>query len=81
MSNLVTSTKPAGGGGTDPRCMMKYLKEQNIKPECIIQLTDGYIGGAWGDEWEAPIMWVITESSYSSSKIVAPVGKTIHIKG
>jgi predicted metal-dependent peptidase len=81
MSNLVTSTKPMGGGGTDPRCMMKYLKEQNIKPECIIQLTDGYIGGAWGDEWEAPIMWVITENSYSSSKIVAPVGKTIHIKG
>jgi predicted metal-dependent peptidase len=81
MSNLVTSTKPMGGGGTDPRCMMKYLKEQNIKPECIIQLTDGYIGGAWGDEWEAPIMWVITENSYSSSKIIAPVGKTIHIKG
>jgi len=81
MSNLVSSTKPVGGGGTDPRCMMKYLKEKQIKPECIIQLTDGYIGSAWGDEWEAPIMWVITENRYSSSKIVAPVGKTVHIKG
>lgn len=80
MSNLVTSTKPVGGGGTDPTCMMHYLKEKQIKPECIIQLTDGYIGN-WGDQWEAPILWVITESSYSSNKIVSPVGKTVHIKG
>lgn len=80
MSNLVSSTKPVGGGGTDPTCMMRYLKEQNIKPECIIQLTDGYIGD-WGDEWDAPIMWVISESRYTSGRIVAPVGKTVHIKG
>ena len=80
MSNLVSSTKPMGGGGTDPTCMMHYLKEKNIKPECIIQLTDGYIGN-WGDQWEAPILWVITESNYNSNKIVSPVGKTVHIKG
>jgi predicted metal-dependent peptidase len=80
MSNLVSSTKPMGGGGTDPTCMMHYLKEKNIKPECIIQLTDGYINN-WGDQWEAPILWVITESNYNSSKIVSPVGKTVHIKG
>lgn len=80
MSNLVTSTKPRGGGGTDPRAMMKYLKEKKIKPECIIQLTDGYVPD-WGDEWEAPILWVITEGRYSSSRIVSPVGKTVHIKG
>ena len=80
MSNLVSSTKPVGGGGTDPTCMMRYLKEQNIKPECIIQLTDGYVCD-WGDEWDAPIMWVISESRYTSGRIVAPVGKTVHIKG
>jgi len=80
MSNLVSSTKPVGGGGTDPTCMMRYLKEQNIKPECIIQLTDGYVGD-WGNEWDAPIMWVISEHRYTSGRIVAPVGKTVHIKG
>lgn len=80
MSNLVSSTKPMGGGGTDPTCMMHYLKQHNIKPECIIQLTDGYINN-WGDQWEAPILWVITESNYNSNKIVSPVGKTVHIKG
>lgn len=80
LSNLLTSTKPMGGGGTDPTCMMQYLKEQSIKPECIIQLTDGYVG-EWGNEWEAPIMWVITEGRYTSDRIVAPIGKTVHIKG
>lgn len=80
MTNLVSSTKPMGGGGTDPRAMMKYLKDKNIKPECIIQLTDGYVPD-WGDEWEAPIMWVISEGHYSSNRIVSPVGKTVHIKG
>jgi dynein heavy chain len=35
----------------------------------------------WGDQWEAPILWVITESNYNSNKIVSPVGKTVHIKG
>jgi len=80
MSNLVSSTKPMGGGGTDPTCMMRYLKEKNIKPECIIQLTDGYINN-WGDQWEALNLWVTTESNYNSNKIVSPVGKTVHIKG
>ena len=75
VSNIVSSTKPKGGGGTDPTCVMHYLKEKNIKPEAIIMLTDGYIGD-WGNEWEAPILWTIVRNS----KTYAPVGKTIHIK-
>lgn len=77
--NLVTSTRPVGGGGTDPRPMMHFLKKEKIEPECIVMLTDGYVPD-WGNEWNAPIMWVITESPHSSSKIVSPVGKTVHIK-
>lgn len=74
--NIVSSTKPKGGGGTDPTAMMHYLKERNIKPEVIVMLTDGCIGD-WGDEWDAPILWAI---SNGSSDVLAPVGKTIHIK-
>lgn len=76
--NIVSSTKPRGGGGTDPRSMMKYLNEKQLKPECIIMLTDGCIGnGQWGDAWEAPILWTIC----GGNRNYAPVGKTIHIKG
>jgi predicted metal-dependent peptidase len=75
VTNIVSSTKPKGGGGTDPTCVMRYLKENAIRPEAIIMLTDGYIGN-WGDEWDAPILWTIVRNS----KTYAPVGKTIHIK-
>jgi predicted metal-dependent peptidase len=78
MPNLVNSTKPRGGGGTDPRAMMRYLKDERIQPECIIMLTDGEIYD-WGNEWEAPIMWVIC-NRYRSGSITAPVGKTVQIK-
>ena len=73
--NIVSSTKPKGGGGTDPTAMMRYLKEKNITPECIIMLTDGYIGD-WGSEWNAPILWAICNGTDD----YAPCGKTVHIK-
>ena len=76
VSNIVSSTQPKGGGGTDPTAMMTYLKEKGIKPEVIIMLTDGCIGD-WGNEWDAPILWTIC-NGYSD--VFAPVGKTIHIK-
>jgi predicted metal-dependent peptidase len=76
-ANIVSSTKPAGGGGTDPRCMSQYLKDNRIVPECIVMLTDGEIG-SWGDDWDAPVLWAIANTR---KNITAPNGKTIHIEG
>ncbi|MCG3770102.1 MAG: hypothetical protein JW384_01242 [Nitrosomonadaceae bacterium] len=75
LDNIVMSTQPKGGGGTDPTCMIDYMKAKNIQPEAIIVLTDGCIG-SWGVEWNAPILWVVIDND-----VIAPVGKTIHIKG
>ena len=75
VSNIVSSTKPCGGGGTDPSCVSIHLRDENIKPECIIVLTDGYVPN-WGSEWTAPTMWVIT----GGNDAVADNGRTIHIK-
>ena len=33
VDNIVSSTKPRGGGGTDPTCMIECMKEKNSKPE------------------------------------------------
>jgi predicted metal-dependent peptidase len=74
LATLVDSTKPKGGGGTDPSCVPAYLDKHGIKPECVIMLTDGYIGG-WGD-WDVPILWAIC----GGNKVIAPVGKTVHIE-
>lgn len=75
VSNIVSSTQPKGGGGTDPTCVHHYLKENNIKPEAVIMLTDGCIGD-WGNEWEAPMLWTVVRNPNA----YAPMGKTIHIK-
>lgn len=76
VSNIVSSTKPRGGGGTDPSCVSKHLRDENIKPECVIVLTDGYVPN-WGSEWTAPTMWVITGGNTDA---VSDTGRTIHIK-
>lgn len=76
VSNIVSSTKPRGGGGTDPSCVSKHLRDENIKPECVIVLTDGYVPN-WGSEWTAPTMWVITGGNTNA---VSDTGRTIHIK-
>jgi predicted metal-dependent peptidase len=75
VETIIQSTKPRGGGGTAPSCVSKYLKEKAIVPECIVVLTDGYVGSDWGSDWEAPLLWVITQNSAAS----ADHGKTIHM--
>ena len=68
--------RPVGGGGTDPSCVPRYLKDNNIKPDCIVMLTDGETFGQWGSNWPAPVLWVIA----GSTSIVAGTGKTVHVQ-
>jgi predicted metal-dependent peptidase len=76
-ANIIASTRPKGGGGTSPSCISEYLKEKNIKPECVIILTDGMVGDDWGSEWTAPTLWCIVGEYFDGE---ADNGKTIHIK-
>jgi predicted metal-dependent peptidase len=57
LHKLVKSTKPAGGGGTDPACIPKYIEAKGLKPDCVVVLTDGYVSG-WGT-WRHPVLWCI----------------------
>lgn len=72
LDNLLSSTKPRGGGGTSPSCIPKYIKSHKLKPECAIILTDGYVDG-WG-KWDCPTLWGIT------TNITSGVGKTVHVR-
>jgi predicted metal-dependent peptidase len=69
---IMSSTKPAGGGGTSAECIPKYIAEHKLNPECVIVLTDGYIGG-WGD-WKHPVFWGMT------TDMVAPMGISVRIE-
>ena len=73
VSTLAEVTKPRGGGGTDPTCMEKYMSARGIKPDCIIQFTDGYVGRDWGT-WPAPVLWCI-----STKNITAPSGTSLYV--
>jgi len=79
LSNLVESTKPAGGGGTEPACVPKYMKKHDMKPECLIILTDGYIGYQDPSDWaiESPVLWCIKGNSNFNQSVV---GKIVHVE-
>lgn len=68
---IMSSTKPAGGGGTRAACIPRYIEQHKLNPECVIVLTDGYIDG-WGD-WKHPVFWGMT------SHVVAPMGISVRI--
>ena len=76
LPNIVRSTKPYCGGGTNPMCMSDYLEKENIEPECIVMLTDGEVPN-WGNNWNAPILWVVCGNNKS---VFADCGKTVHIE-
>jgi predicted metal-dependent peptidase len=73
LDELIGSTKPAGGGGTDPQCIPDFIRANKIKAECAVILTDGYVL-SWGTGWDCPTLWGITTAS-----ITAQNGKSVHI--
>mgnify|MGYP003339554412 FL=1 len=75
VENITQSTKPAGGGGTTVECVPAYMTEHSIKPQAVVVLTDGYLGGSWG-QWSVPVLWCIQ----GNKNATADCGKTIHIE-
>lgn len=65
--------KPSGGGGTDGSVLFRHMTKNNIRPQAVIQFTDGYVGD-WGHT-DVPTLWVITERGTR-----APFGTTIHME-
>ena len=75
VENIVQSTKPAGGGGTTVECVPEYMTQHGVKPQAVIVLTDGYLGGSWGT-WACPVLWCIV-----GNKNARPdVGKYVHVE-
>lgn len=73
--NIVQSTKPKGGGGTDVACVPEYITEHNIKAQAVIVLTDGHLYGGWG-QWSHPVLWTVLDNP----RATPTCGTTVHIK-
>ena len=74
LSTLQQSTRPRGGGGTEPSCVTRYMHDERTVPDCIVMLTDGEVFGDWGTDWPAPVLWCI-----NNKYITAPSGVTVHL--
>jgi len=75
LDNIVNSTKPDGGGGTDVECVTDYIRDNNINAQAAIVLTDGHLYGGWG-QWSMPVLWCIMDNDHAKPD----VGKTVNIK-
>ena len=80
LASLVEVTQAKGGGGTEPACVPHYIKKKQLDPECVIMLTDGYIGRQSPDDWQIgkPILWCIKGNTHFSGDDV--VGKVVHVE-
>ena len=75
MDDLVRSTKPTGGGGTNVECVTDYIRDNNINAQAAIVLTDGHLYGGWG-QWTMPVLWTIMDNPNAKPD----VGKAVNIK-
>jgi len=79
VSNLVNTTKPAGGGGTEPDCVPRYLLKHGIKPQCLVVLTDGEFFSHRTEKWEelgVPVLWCVV----GNSKFVPKYGQAVCVE-
>lgn len=75
---LVSSTKPTGGGGTDPDVIPPYLKEQKIVPDAIVVLSDGYMvsdPSVWAAV-RSPVLWCLI----GNTNFRIPCGQSVNVK-
>jgi len=63
--NMIHSTKPRGGGGTEPDCVARYISKAKIEPQCVVMLTDGYFYRNDVSVWErlgVPVFWCVVNN-------------------
>lgn len=73
LDQIAQSTRPQGGGGTDPQCLVEYMAKNNINPACTVVLTDGVFADP--GKWTKPVLWMVTRKQSNLPK----VGKAVHI--
>lgn len=79
VKELMHSTRPRGGGGTNPDVIPPFLNEHKIRPDAIVILSDGYMESrqaAWAAV-HAPVLWCLI----GNTKFKIPCGKIVFVTG
>ena len=61
-NGIASMLKPVGGGGTIVTCVPEYIKTHNIKAECVVVFTDGYVGEGFNWDVSMPTLWLVTRN-------------------
>lgn len=69
--------EPAGSGGTDFDINYAHMKNNSIKPDIFVMMTDGEPFGSWGDAKYCKTVFAI--NSGRSDKPVPPFGTCLYI--
>lgn len=71
--------KPKGSGGTDINCVYDYIEKNNIRPEVMLILTDGYYGAINESHIRKALkqntIVVLTKSGDRNTEIAKKIGK------
>jgi hypothetical protein len=72
-NNLASLLKPLGGGGTHVSCVSNYIKKKDIKAECVLIFTDGYVESDITWDITIPTLWMVT----MNESFVPPCGRKV----
>ena len=67
--------RPKGGGGTHVQCVSDYIEAEQLKPDCVVVLTDGYVESDFDWRIAAPTMWLVTDNK----EFTPPVGRMVRM--
>jgi len=79
VATMINSTKPRGGGGTNPDCVPRYIAKHKIEPQCVVMLTDGYFFGHRSEVWEnmgVPVIWCVV----NNKSFVPLIGQSVLVE-
>ena len=60
--SIASLLKPKGGGGTRVSSVAEYINKHQIKADCVVVFTDGYVENDVQWNISSPTLWLVTEN-------------------
>lgn len=73
--NIANLLKPVGGGGTRVSCVSEYIAKHNIRPDCVIVLTDGYLESNIKWDVDTETLWLVR----GNTAFKPPKGRLVNV--
>jgi len=64
-----------GGGGTRVSSVSEHINKKNLKAECVVVFTDGYLENEVKWNISMPTLWLVTCNKHW----IPPVGKKVMV--